>query len=125
MIGFYNSFGIASLISHTPADGACLAFMSRAVKICAKPVGGKLRKSCGLIWIFKASRLFAKYISDPPELVDQIYVFTTRELIQVSQFSLGEGAGFGVFTPMQLKTLDTPKSVIPVIEHFISEHMSN
>ena len=57
--------------------------------------------------------------------MDQIYVFTTRERIQVSQISLGEGAGFGVFTPMQLKTLDIPRSVRPVIEHFISEHMSN
>ena len=68
---------------------------------------------------------FAKYVSDPPEWVDQIYVFTTRERIQVSQISLGEGAGFGVFTPMQLKNLDIPRSVRPVIEHFISEHMSN
>ncbi|XXK29723.1 NUDIX domain-containing protein [Rhodobacteraceae bacterium nBUS_24] len=68
---------------------------------------------------------FVKLVCDPPELVDQIYVFTTRERIQVSQISLGEGAGFGVFTPMQLKTLDIPRSVRPVIEHFISEHMSN
>ena len=57
--------------------------------------------------------------------MDQIYVFTTRERIQVSQISLGEGAGFGVLTPMQLKTLDIPRSVRPVVEHFISEHMSN
>ena len=68
---------------------------------------------------------FARFVCDPPKLVDQIYVFTTRERIQVSQISLGEGAGFGVFTPMQLKTLDIPRSVRPVIEHFISEHMSN
>ena len=69
--------------------------------------------------------LFARFVCDPPKLVDQIYVFTTRERIQVSQISLGEGAGFGVLTPMQLKTLDIPRSVRPVIEHFISEHMSN
>ena len=68
---------------------------------------------------------FAKYVSDPPEWVDQIYVFTTRERIQVSQISLGEGAGFGVFTPMQLKTLDIPRSVRPVIELFITEYMSS
>ena len=94
------------------------------MKICAKPVGGKLTKNCSLIWTFKALS-FARFVCDPPKLVDQIYVFTTRERIQVSQISLGEGAGFGVFTPMQLKTLDIPRSVRPVIEHFISEHMSN
>ena len=65
-----------------------------------------------------------KFVCDPPELVDQIYVFTTRERIQVSQISLGEGAGFAVLTPIQLKTLDIPRSVRPVIEHFISEYMS-
>ena len=67
---------------------------------------------------------FVKLVCDPPELVDQIYVFTTRERIQVSQISLGEGAGFAVLTPMHLKTLDIPRSVRLVIEHFISEYMS-
>ena len=67
---------------------------------------------------------FVKLVCDPPELVDQIYVFTTRERIQVSRISLGEGVGFAVLTPMHLKTLDISRSVRPVIEHFISEYMS-
>ena len=87
--------------------------------------GREIKEELRIDLDFQSLMPFAKYVSDPSELVDQIYVFTTRELIQVSQMSLGEGAGFGVFTPMQLKTLDTPRSIIPVIEHFISEHMSH
>ena len=87
--------------------------------------GREINEELGIDLDIQSLTPFAKYVSDPPELVDQIYVFRTRERIQVSQISLGEGAGFGVFTTMQLKTLDIPRSVRPVIEHFISEHMSN
>ena len=87
--------------------------------------GREINEELGIDLDIQSLTPFAKYVSDPLELVDQVYVFRTRERIQVSQISLGEGAGFGVFTPMQLKTLDIPRSVRPVIEHFISEHMSN
>ena len=87
--------------------------------------GREINEELGIDLDIQSLTPFAKYVSDPLELVDQIYVFRTRERIQVSQISLGEGAGLGVFTPMQLKTLDIPRSVRPVIEHFISEHMSN
>ena len=87
--------------------------------------GREINEELGIDLDIQSFTPFAKYVSDPLELVDQIYVFRTRQRIQVSQILLGEGAGFGVFTPMQLKTLDIPRSVRPVIEHFISEHMSN
>lgn len=87
--------------------------------------GREINEELGIDLDIQSLTPFAKYVSDPLELVDQVYVFRTRERIQVSQISLGEGAGFGVFTPMQLKTLDIPRSVRPVIEHFISGHMSN
>ena len=87
--------------------------------------GREINEELGIDLDIQSFTPFAKYVSDPPKLMDQIYVFSTRQRIQVSQILLGEGAGFGVFTNMQLKTLDIPRSVRPVIEHFISEHMSN
>ena len=87
--------------------------------------GREINEELGIDLDIQSFTPFAKYVSDPPKLMDQIYVFSTRQRLQVSQILLGEGAGFGVFTPMQLKTLDIPRSVRPVIEHFISEHMSN
>ena len=87
--------------------------------------GREINEELGIDLDLQSLKPFAKYVSDPPKLVDQIFVFTTRERIQVSQISLGEGAGFGVFTPMQLKTLDIPRSVRPVIELFITEYMSS
>ena len=87
--------------------------------------GREINEALGIDLDLQSLIPFARFVCDPPKLLDQIYVFTTYERIQVSQISLAEGAGFGVFTPMQLKTLDIPRSVRPVIEHFISEHMSN
>ncbi len=43
--------------------------------------GREINEELGIDLDLKSLIPFAKYVSDPPELVDQIYVFTTRERI--------------------------------------------
>ncbi|MGB2358345.1 MAG: hypothetical protein ACPH79_07755, partial [Paracoccaceae bacterium] len=59
----YSKERVAALLMMDQRDRLLLQFrdpfpgMSRAMKICAKPVGGKLTKNWALIWIFKALSL--------------------------------------------------------------------